>query len=135
MSTGLVEIDLLVEAVKAEGIHVLFYKSKTSESYYFKFDYGAANSLRASDHDGKDHLAYMFNLRSDLRGKSTKKHKSGTTMYIYGYDCLETLAKAIVLGKQQRIKFRGLEWYNEQMQVGKSKVGNGKGFWQYCQEV
>ena len=43
------------------------YDAYSTNSVYLKFDYGVGNSLRISDHKGKKHLAYRFNIILDLR--------------------------------------------------------------------
>src|SRR5690242_18740705 len=60
--------DRITRAVKARGISVQRYDAYTTNSVYLKFDYGVANSVRISDHNGKKHLSYRFNLLTTLDG-------------------------------------------------------------------
>lgn len=42
------------------------YDAYSTNSVYLKFDYGLGNSLRISDHHGKERLNYRFNILLDL---------------------------------------------------------------------
>ena len=62
----------LVEA----GFVVHRYNAYSTQSVYLKLDYGVANSIRISDHKGKEKLSYRYNImvgekkyREDLKGK------------------------------------------------------------------
>ena len=57
----------MCELLLEKGFIVQRYDSVTTNSIYLKLDYGMCNSIRISDHKGKKHLSYMYNLRSDIK--------------------------------------------------------------------
>ena len=74
-----------------EGFRVHYYKSYTTQSHYFKLDGGLAHSLRVSDHPGKRHLEYRFNLFINGNGKEVIKTDRGYIRMIYGADSIEQM--------------------------------------------
>lgn len=62
----------VTERMKEQGVIVHRYDAYSTNSVYLKFDYGAAYSLRISDHKGKKHLKYRFNIELDLENRERK---------------------------------------------------------------
>ena len=54
--------DSLSERFLAEGFTVHRYDAYSTSSVYLKLDCGMCNSIRISDHRGKKHLAYRYNI-------------------------------------------------------------------------
>ena len=54
--------DFITGQLIREGFVVQRYDSCTSDSIYLKLDYGVCNSIRISDHQGKKHLKYRYNI-------------------------------------------------------------------------
>ena len=48
----------------------------STNSIYLKFDYGIVNSLRISDHEGKKHLSYRYNILLDQQVREVR-HMNG----------------------------------------------------------
>lgn len=70
------------------------YHSKWST--YIRFDGGVCNSLRISNHKSpKEHLNYMFNLRSDLDTVEQSVIRGNYTQYFYGMNELDELVNHI----------------------------------------
>lgn len=65
------ELNSLAERIISElkdKVVIHRYDAYSTNSIYLKFDYGVANSLRISDHPGKRHLRYRFNLMAEQAG-------------------------------------------------------------------
>lgn len=58
-----------------EGFIVHFLQSSSSPSVYIKLDYGAASTIRISDHRSKDNLDYRFNLMIGMDDNQLLLHK------------------------------------------------------------
>ena len=105
------------------------YDSYSTNSIYLKFDYGVANSLRISDHNGKKHLKYRYNILESLDGISSKKeiHRKGFPMYFYSPKMINACCKDILSAKSEKEK----QFYSYEAVVNaaaqKSKAE--KGFW------
>ena len=57
-----------------EGFIIYRYDAYSSNSVYLKLDFGVSHSIRISDHEGKRHLHYRYNIGSHI-----KKDKTQTT--------------------------------------------------------
>lgn len=58
-----------------EGFIVHFLQSSSSPSVYIKLDYGAASTIRISDHRSKENLDYRFNLMIGMDENQLLRHK------------------------------------------------------------
>ena len=105
------------------------YDSYSTNSIYLKFDYGVANSLRISDHNGKKHLKYRYNILESLDGISSKKesHRQGFPMYFYSPKMINACCKDILSAKSEKEK----QFYSYEAVVNAAaqKSKTGKGFW------
>lgn len=119
-------IDWLVD----QGFHILYYKSYTSNSIYLKLDYGVCFSIRISDHRGKRHLSYRFNLILNQKGYSFNRGR-----HFYGPDKLDQLKHDILNTRFERM-FRLKENYNKLMEYNRNTFlwKSEKGFWEKCKE-
>lgn len=73
--------DSLSERFLAEGFTVHRYDAYSTSSVYLKLDCGMCNSIRISDHRGKKHLAYRYNIGPWIKsaGTTTTAGARGTT--------------------------------------------------------
>lgn len=105
------------------------YDSYSTNSIYLKFDYGVARSLRISDHTGKKHLKYRFNL---IESQAGTPHyvilNDNFPMNFYPPEEIDILVKDILAGRQQQIdKYRD---YQAVMNKAKHDAEKQtKGFW------
>lgn len=119
--------DLIIQRALDKGIIIHRYDAVTSKSIYIKFDYGVANSLRISDHDGYGHLKYRFNLLDTRRGK--KVINDTHPRFYYGMDAIDILLRDIMQSRNDKMKSFGDKYYT---MMAKDRVKQRKGatkFW------
>lgn len=116
---------MLIEA----GFVVQRYDAYSTNSIYLKLDYGLCNSIRISDHKGKKHLSYKYNLRCDI--KKYHKERDKFTRYFYPFEQRKNLIEHIKYDRRQKIYQLGsIEEYRDIMNIEKNLNKNNKGFWQ-----
>lgn len=130
----------IIEYTKNNGISVMRYDSKISESIYLKFDYGMAGSLRISAHNSKKtELKYTFNIIKGLEKPYVETARSSNgqecKMYFYPFELSENVALDIVRYRNYRLSKYGDLNYDNYMQKHKSSVGVRSGFWSKAVEV
>lgn len=105
------------------------YDSYSTNSIYLKFDYGVANSLRISDHNGKKHLRYRFNILESMRNASSKKRctRQGLEMFFYGPHMVNACCRDILLEK--RAKEKRYRSYEAVVETAKQRQKSNCGFW------
>lgn len=59
--------DAIIHTLKQNGVKIQRYDSVTSHSVYLKLDYGVLKTVRISDHNGKKHLKYRYNIQTNIR--------------------------------------------------------------------
>lgn len=104
------------------------YDSFTTNSVYLKFDYGAANSLRISDHPGKKHLGYRFNIDTYRKKYKLAYSQSGYKEYHYPEKKINKAIDDILEAKKTRV--RCYEDYDGIVENMKARACHEKGFWQ-----
>lgn len=117
------------------GIIVHRYDAYSTNSIYLKLDYGMANSIRISDHIGKKHLSYMYNIGRDI--KYNYVTETNFTRYFFSFDSVDEMIDMIInkrLAKTIRMNVEG-ESYNLLMEEYKERSKNSKGFWEQAREV
>lgn len=106
------------------------YDAFSTNSIYLKFDYGVANSLRISDHDGKHHLRYRYNILMSMGDKSSKEShtREGHEMWFYGPHMIRACCRDILAAKKDRqTRYRD---YDGMVDDAKKNVAQPqKGFW------
>lgn len=125
--------DYLITKLKAKGFRIHRYDSVSTCSIYLKLDYGVVNSIRTSDHKGKAHLQYRYNVVKNGKGKTHKKSPQGCPRYYYGLDSLNVLIKDITYARTQKIKQDGQG--NYELFMKRNKNTNKAGFWKHCKEM
>lgn len=120
--------DRITRAVKARGMTVQRYDAYTTNSVYLKFDYGVANSVRISDHNGKKHLSYRFNLLTTL-DDSFAELEGEHPRYYYSPDDFDRLIKAIIGNRDAQMEKYGPRHYEFLMKRNKAANTDTKGFW------
>lgn len=106
------------------------YDSYSTNSIYLKFDYGVACSLRISDHDGKRHLRYRFNILMSMGDKLSKEShtRNGLEMWFYSPHMIKACCRDILAAKKDRqARYRD---YDGLVDDAKNKAAQPqKGFW------
>ena len=112
----------------AEGVIIQRYNAYTTGSVYLKLDYGIANSIRISDHIGKNHLSYMFNIGSDI--KSIRTVKDEFTRYYYPITAIDEAVQHILRHRKRKMmQFNNMSGYELAMHGAKELHQDSKGFW------
>ena len=112
----------------AEGVVIQRYNAYSTDSIYLKFDFGLANSIRISDHAGKKHLSYMFNIGSDIKTRRTVKDTF--TRYFYPVSAIDEVVLHILRHRKRKItQFSNLDGYSAAMLAAKETNNGNKGFW------
>lgn len=117
----------LVDILLNEGFIIQRYDAYSTNSIYLKLDYGVCNTIRISDHQGKQHLFYKWNLRGDISGYQVRR--SNFTMYLYPFKNLERLVNDIKKDKEKKLIKYGSLGYKDIMNFNKEKNKNECGFW------
>ena len=119
-----------------QGFIIHRYDSYSTNSIYLKLDYGVMNSIRISDHKGKQHLSYKYNIESGVKVARWYKDNRG----FWRYNCstsqkeIDKLIEIILDDKNNKL-FWGVNKYNDLMLAYKQKGINEKGFWQQAREI
>ena len=130
--------DLLIQYLKEKcpDIIIHYYHSYTSNSIYLKLDYGAANSIRISDHDKSDNgYNYKYELRTD-KELSWHRFENGIYKIMYPATQIEQLANKIIKERDKKIKAIGQAYINE-MDKKKRYMNSdrSKKFYKMCKEI
>ena len=127
----------LVKRLKEKGFNVMGYKSKTSESYYLKLDRGVCNSIRISDHKGKKHLKYRYNIST--RHKKIMAHQHGGFDRVY-YPAriwaIDRMIEDAEDARRKKIDTYGNHSYQRfQSKAIADNAWRTKGFWAHAKEL
>ena len=120
--------DAVIEKLRGKVI-IHRYDSFSTNSIYLKFDYGVARSLRISDHDGKRHLKYHFNILESMGKKSSKitRTRQGFEMVFYSPAMINACCRDILASKADRVeRYRD---YDAIVERAKAEATPDKGFW------
>lgn len=123
----------IIENLKREDIKIMRYNSITTDSIYLKLDDGVIGSLRISDHPGKRHLKYKYNL---ILGGSYSKYVQGDiTRYFFPFREIGTLVAKIMWDKSNILSKYGANTYKDFMYRNRERGNHQKGFWEKGQYV
>lgn len=125
----------VVDRLKATGIKVQRYDAMSTLSIYLKLDYGLGNSIRISDHKGKKHLQYRYNLLSHHSGVDRGHGLRGLERNYYGFSRVDTLIEDIQKARDNKLLKYGYSLYSQLMQQSFEKHKHEVGFWAKCVEV
>lgn len=125
----------LVWLLKKEGIIVQRYDAITTQSIYLKLDFGMCNSIRISDHRGKKHLAYRYNLIKGHRRIETQNTKQGWDRHYYPIDNVKELVEKIVEDRSFKVNCYGESCYRREMMQRRDENIGTAGFWRSARLV
>lgn len=123
----------LIKNLKNEGIIIQKYKSKSSLSVYLKLDYGVLNSIRISDHKGKKHLNYKYNILTicpEPISTINKTRFGDVIRHYFPINNKEELLQTILQDRNHKISSYGLQRYQTYMNKEIASNHGRKGFWQ-----
>ena len=136
MKSDLKEIaDEIQEKLLDMGFTVHRLDAYTTNSVYLKVDCGVCHSIRVSDHEGKKHLKFRYNI-----GTFVKKFRSVNDMhrrYYFTVDEVDRLVKSVKYDRVRAIDvLGGRKAYKERVELLRERgEAMTDGFWAKCWEV
>jgi hypothetical protein len=128
--------DRLVSDLSAEGFTIQRYDAYSTNSVYLKLDFGVCNSIRISDHPGKKHLKYMYNVLTCHKGEP-KRVSDGFTRYYYKASKHQTdhMIRKIKSVRESKVERFGQQGYASEMRKARIAGAYAKGFWTQAELV
>lgn len=127
--------DEIQEKLLDMGFTVHRLDAYTTNSVYLKVDCGVCHSIRVSDHKGKEHLKFRYNI-----GTFVKKFRSVNDMYRRYYFTVDEVDRLVKFVKYDRVRaidvLGGRKAYKEQVKRFRERgEAMTEGFWTKCWEV
>ena len=111
------------------------YCATTTKSVYIKLDYGVANSIRVSDHNGIEKYKYKYNIRKDIEEKYEEMEGTYLRKY-YPFKDIGDLVIDVVVDREMKKVTIGKEEYYKQMEEKKKQSESAtNSFWLYCTKL
>ena len=126
------EISEQVERRLKNEMIVYRYNAYSTNSVYFNFDYGVACSLRISDHTGKRHLAYRYNIGLDVE-HPYETRQGNLVRKFWPANMTEDAIEDILDERRQRMA----RYHNYEQLVSRAreKAKVSPGFWRQAREA
>lgn len=127
------QADFIVSVLKDKGFVIQRYDAYSTDSVYLKLDYGLANTIRISDHEGKKHLCYRYNL---IIGGENNIVEEKYMRYYFNENNVEGLLYQILFDKKVKMDKYSKTGYKNLMI--KNKMEHHKdtsGFWHHAKLV
>lgn len=118
--------DEIINALKAEGVIIQYYQSINSKSVYLKLDYGVLKSVRISDHNGKAHLKYRYNIQSNI---TKRRYDRQDKRFYYPISDTDIMIEQILKDRNDKTTRYGQAKYNEFMFQNHKDNRSKNGFW------
>lgn len=126
--------DDLTERFIAEGFVVHRYDAYSTNSVYIKLDCGMCNSIRVSDHRGKKHLKYRYNIGSWIKERRHENDKY--PRHYYPINEVDVLVKTVLRDRQRRKERYGVDKYEALMRKNEHEGAKAScGFWSQAVKV
>lgn|SRR5690554_6740525 len=122
----------LIRELKKDGIVIQRYNSKTSNSIYLKLDYGVLHTIRISDHHGKKHLNYKYNLLTSCSHPTSITNKTSFGEVKQHYFPLrekKLVVDIIQKTRREKIQLYGEKNYQTFMELKIAENYAKTGFW------
>lgn len=111
----------------AKGFVVQRYDAYSTNSIYLKLDYGVCNSIRISDHRGKRHLKYRYNIGTFVN--HGKQVKDKFDRFYFPVEDISGLIRQILFDRDAKVRLYGKSAYQEFMRKNQEHNAGNKGFW------
>lgn len=121
--------DIMIAGLKKAGFVIQRYDAYSTKSIYLKLDYGVGNTIRISDHTGKDHLSYRYNLMTNINKYRKELDHKGFKRTYWPMKSVQSLIGTIIKDKQEKIAKYGLHRYNYYMKQNIHENQYASGFW------
>lgn len=119
--------DNVIHTLSQAGFTIQRYDASTTDSIYLKLDYGVGNSIRISNHNGKKHLNYRYNVILD---GVTEDVMAKYIRHYYHPDDIDKMINLIMTERRMKIQQYGKFRYNEFMTSNQKNHNADKhGFW------
>lgn len=125
----------IIKYLKDNGFIIQYYKAVKTNSVYLKLDYGVANSIRISDHDGKEHLNYRYNIGKHYHGIGKEETERGLERNFFPFEEVNRMLALIVSERNAKLEKYGRERYIGFIKKNITERQNNKGFWAQSQLV
>lgn len=125
--------DKLVSMLLDRGFILQRYDAYSTNSIYLKLDYGVSNSIRISDHKGKKHLNYRYNIMTSCR--DPYKENREFQRYYFPISQAKELIDLIEEERIQKIRRYGTKNYFKYMERNKEEGKTLPGFWQQAKLI
>lgn len=122
--------EYVIRELKEKGIVIQRYDSYGTNSIYLKLDYGVSNSIRISDHKGKKHLSYRYNVLTCCPSPIATKDHKGYIRFYFPIHEREILIRKILHDRALRFQQYGPARYFSYMEKNRLQGEGKKGFWQ-----
>lgn len=117
--------DTIIQTLKQYDVKIQRYDSVTSHSVYLKLDYGVLKSIRISDHDGKKHLKYRYNIQTNTRAY---KYDRKQQRFYFPESEVQRLLRQILKDRDDK-KARYGNKYDTYMMQNIQQNAHKNGFW------
>lgn len=121
--------DSIIYFLKSQGFIIQRYNAYSTNSVYLKLDFGVSNSIRISDHPGKQHLQYRYNVivGGDHKFKEDLSHQY--PMYFYNDESYCDMLKKIISDKKEKLEKYKRIGYESFMKKNQLTNKYKQGFW------
>lgn len=127
--------DYIIERLKLQGIVIQRYDALSTNSIYLKLDYGVCNSIRISDHKGKKHLSYRYNILTCCPHVIKTYDENNYIRYYFPTNEADLLITKILFDRTMKLDKYGLTRYRSYMFLNGYEGSKKRGFWQEAKIV
>ena len=125
--------DYIVDSLLTHGFTIQRYNAYKTSSVYLKLDFGVCNSIRISDHNGKEHLCYRYNL---IIGGNDNIVEEQYIRYYFNENSINALLNTVLLDRNTKISKYGIMKYKNFMYKNQTEhKDDNKGFWAHAELI
>lgn len=110
------------------GVDIRYYRAYSTDSRYMKLDDGVLNTVRISNHPGKQRLCYRYEIGPHIKKRKTVM-KNGYPSHLYPEADIDILIGNILAERMRRINVWGESRYASFREKNVRDNANAKGFW------
>ena len=125
--------DYIVDSLLTHGFTIQRYNAYKTSSVYLKLDFGVCNSIRISDHNGKEHLCYRYNL---IIGGNDNIVEEKYIRYYFNENSINALLNTVLLDRNTKMSKYGIMKYKNFMYKNQTEhKDDNKGFWAHAELI
>lgn len=123
----------LIVILTSKGFAIQRYDAYKTCSVYLKLDYGVCNTIRISDHEGKEYLNYRYNI---LLGGENNIIEDKYIRYYFNEDSIDNLINQILFDRMTKVQKYGKKNYISFMSKNRTENAlNAEGFWKQARII